>query len=104
MAYRSFADKVRIIISALETEMKDLGALKDDEKLVFQIGSPTQGHNYYVAVTGGALRTAQHQITGLTVGPNAGRENWLKAVEAYRNAIDIARKIAHGNPVHYSQL
>lgn len=91
MARQSFNDKVRIIIASLEVEMKELSLLGEEYSLRYQVGSPTYGNSYWVAVTGGNLGTGIHIIDTLHLASDCGRDNWLAVIKAYRNAINRVR-------------
>lgn len=106
MARQSFNDKVRIIVSSLEVEMKELNLLGEEYSLRYQVGSPTYGNNYWVAVTGGDLGTGIHTIDSLHMGSDCGRDNWLAVIKAYRNAINRVRRQLKdpSRPLHISYL
>lgn len=91
MARQSFNDKVRIIVSSLEVEMKELNLLEPEYSLRYQVGSPTYGNSYWVAVTGGNLGTGIHIIDSLHLASDCGRDNWLAVIKAYRNAVNRVR-------------
>lgn len=91
MARQNFDSKVRTIVASLEVEMKDLDLLGEEYSLRYQVGSPTYGNSYWVAVTGGNLGTGIHIIDSLHMGPDCGRDNWLAVIKAYRNAINRVR-------------
>ena len=110
MARTSFSTTVSTIISSLEVEMKDERLLHPDTKLTWQIGSPTYGNSYWVAVTGGHLGTGVHIIDALHMSSDTKRDNWLQTVKAYRNAINRPRRLRKqlneltGDTLHYSYL
>lgn len=105
MARQTFSQQVSVIVSSLEVEMKELNLLHQDQSLRFQVGSPTYGNSYWVAVTGGDLGTGVHVIDSLHVASDAGRDNWLNVIKAYRNAINrVRRQHSTGETLHYSYL
>lgn len=71
--------------------MKELTLLEPEYTLRYQVGSPTYGNSYWVAVTGGDLGTGIHIIDALHLAPDCGRDNWLAVIKAYRNAINRVR-------------
>ena len=91
MARQNFDSKVRTIIASLEVELKELNLLEPEYSLRYQVGSPTYGNSYWVAVTGGNLGTGIHIIDSLHMASDCGRENWLAVIKAYRNAINRVR-------------
>lgn len=106
MARQNFNDKVRIIIASLEVEMKELKLLEPEYSLRYQVGSPTYGNSYWVAVTGGNLGTGIHIIDSMHMGSDVGRDSWLATVKAYRNAICRVRRQLKdpARPLHVSYL
>ncbi len=91
MARTSFSTTVSTIVSSLEIEMKELNLLGDEYHLTWQIGSPTYGNSYWVAVTGGQLGTGISIIDSLHMDSDTKRDNWLQCVKAYRNALGRVR-------------
>lgn len=91
MARQNFDSKVSTIVSSLEVEMKELNLLGEEYGLRYQVGSPTYGNSYWVAITGGDLGTGVHIIDSLHMPSDCGRDNWLQVIKAYRNAINRVR-------------
>lgn len=106
MARQNFNQKVHTIIASLEVEMKELNLLEPEYSLRYQVGSPTYGNSYWVAVTGGDLGTGIHIMDSLHMASDCGRDNWLQVIKSYRCAINRIR-MQHkypARPLHYSYL